>query len=157
MVCYYFFGDNMNKKFMLSIIVVIFLGIVSAKSVYSMSNKDDKNTYYFLQLGVYDNLDTLEMDTKKIDDKLVLKEENNFYVYVGISKNKNSLKKISSLYNNLGYNLLIKRKKVINEEFRINLEQFDKLLKSTNDLEELKKIMSVILSSYQEMVINSSF
>ena len=146
----------MNKKFIISIIVVAFLGIVSAKSVYSLSDKNDKNSYYFLQLGVYDSLNTLEEDTKNIDDKLVLKEGKNLYVYVGISKDKNSLKKLSSLYNNLGYNLLIKSKKVINEEFKVNLEQFDKLLKNSDDLEELKKIMAVILSSYQEMVINSS-
>ena len=147
----------MNKKFIISIILVIILGIVSAKSVYSLSNSiNDKNLYYFLQLGVYDDLGTLNHDTKNIDDKLVLKEDNNYYAYVGISKNKNNLNKISKLYSNLGYNLIIKNKKVINEEFKVNLEQFDKLLKSTNDLEELKKIMAVVLSSYQEMVINSS-
>lgn len=147
----------MNKKFVLSIIVVIVLGIVSAKSVYSLSNSiDDKNSYYFLQLGVYDDLNTLKEDTKNIDDKLVLKENNNYYVYTGISKDKNSLKKISKLYSNLGYNLMIKNKRVVNEEFKVNLEQFDKLLKNTSDLEELKKIMAVVLSSYQEMVINSS-
>lgn len=147
----------MNKKFILSIIIVIILGIISAKSVYSLSNSiNDKNIYYFLQLGVYDDIDTLNNDTKNIDDKLVLKEDRKYSVYVGISRNKNNLKKISNLYANLGYNLLIKSKKVINEEFKVNLEQFDKLLKNTNDLEELKKIMSVVLSSYQEMVINSS-
>ena len=146
----------MNKKFLISIILVIILGIISAKSVYSLSeNINEKNIYYFLQLGVYENLDDLNQDTKDIDDKIVLKEEKKFYVYVGISKNKNNLNKISNLYKNLGYNLIIKPKNIVSEEFKANLEQFDKLLKDTNDLEELKKIMSVILSSYQEMVINS--
>lgn len=146
----------MNKKFLISIIIVIILGIVSAKSVYSLSDDiNKKNMYYFLQLGVYENLDNLNEDTKNIDDKIVLKENNNFYVYVGISKDKNNLKKLSNMYKNLGYNLLIKTKAIVSEEFIANLEQFDKLLKQTNDLEELKKIMAVILSSYQEMVINS--
>ncbi|MBP3800379.1 MAG: hypothetical protein ILA19_05305, partial [Bacilli bacterium] len=147
---------NMNKKFLISIIIVIILGILSAKSVYSLSDDiNKKNMYYFLQLGVYENLDNLNEDTKNIDDKIVLKENNNFYVYVGISKDKNNLKKLSNMYKNLGYNLLIKTKAIVSEEFIANLEQFDKLLKQTNDLEELKKIMAVILSSYQEMVINS--
>lgn len=146
----------MNKKFLISIIIVIILGILSAKSVYSLSDDiNKKNMYYFLQLGVYENLDNLNEDTKNIDDKIVLKENNNFYVYVGISKDKNNLKKLSNMYKNLGYNLLIKTKAIVSEEFIANLEQFDKLLKQTNDLEELKKIMAVILSSYQEMVINS--
>ena len=145
----------MNKKYILSIVVVIVLGIVSAKSVYSLSNQEDKNSYYFLQLGVYDDIDSLNDDTKKIDDKLVLKENNKFYVYVGISRNKNNLNKVSRLYRNYGYNMFIKSKSIVNEEFSVNLEQFDKLLKQTEDLDELKKIMSVVLSSYQEMVINS--
>ena len=146
----------MNNKFLISIIIVVILGIVSAKSVYSLSEyADEENMYYFLQLGVYENLDNLNEDTKNIDDKIVLKENNNFYVYVGISKNKNNLKKISNIYKNLGYNLLIKNKPIVSEEFKVNLEQFDKLLKQTKDEEELKKITSVILSSYQEMVINS--
>lgn len=145
----------MNKKFIISIIVVIVLGIVSAKSVYSLSeNINKKNTYYFLQLGVYDDMDSLSKDTKNIDDKLVLKENDKYYVYVGISKEKDNLKRISNLYKDYGYNLLIKEKIIMNEEFCINLEQFDKLLKNTKDLEELKKIMAVILSSYQEMVLN---
>jgi hypothetical protein len=145
----------MNKKYILSIVVVIVLGIVSAKSVYSLSDQEDKNSYYFLQLGVYDDIDSLNDDTKKIDDKLVLKENNKFYVYVGISRNKNNLNKVSRLYRNYGYNMFIKSKSIVNEEFSVNLEQFDKLLKQTEDLDELKKIMSVVLSSYQEMVINS--
>ena len=146
----------MNKKFVISIVIVIFLGIISARSVYSLSNQtEDKYTYYFLQLGVYDDIDSLNDDTKIVEDKIVLKEKDKYYVYVGISKDKNILNRISDLYKNYGYNLLIKNKKITNEEFIINLEQFDKLLKQTNELEELKKIMAVILSSYQEMVINS--
>ena len=146
----------MNKKFVISIVIVIFLGIISARSVYSLSNQtEDKYTYYFLQLGVYDDIDSLNDDTKIVEDKIVLKEKDKYYVYVGISKDKNILNRISDLYKNYGYNLLIKNKKINNEEFIINLEQFDKLLKQTNELEELKKIMAVILSSYQEMVINS--
>ncbi len=146
----------MNKKFILSMIVVIILGIVSAKTVYSLSEKiEDKYSYYFLQLGVYDDIDSLNDDTKNIDDKLVLKENGKYSVYVGISKEKDNLTKISNLYKNYGYNLIIKSKRIDNEEFILNLEQFDKLLKQTTDLEELKKVMAVILSSYQEMVINS--
>jgi len=137
-------------------IVVIILGIVSAKTVYSLSEKiEDKYSYYFLQLGVYDDIDSLNDDTKNIDDKLVLKENGKYSVYVGISKEKDNLTKISNLYKNYGYNLIIKSKRIDNEEFILNLEQFDKLLKQTTDLEELKKVMAVILSSYQEMVINS--
>ena len=146
----------MSKKFIISIFFVIILGFVSAKIVYSKTNdRKDDNTIYFLQIGVYKSKEQANDDTKSIDNKLILKEDNKYYVYSGISKNKDNLKKISKLYNNLGYNLYIKQKRIINQEFLVNLEQFDKLLSDTNINEEINTINSVILSSYEEMVINS--
>lgn len=147
----------MNKKFLLSILIAVILGISTAKVVYSKTNisKEDKNDIYFLQLGVYSSINSMEEDTKKVDNKLVLKEDNKYYVYVAISKYKDNLNKISKLYNNLGYNLYIKPRRVVNQEFLLNLEQFDKLLKTSTALEEINTINSVVLSSYEEMVINS--
>ena len=48
----------------------------------------------------------------------------------------------------------IKPRKIINQEFLVNLEQFDKLLKEATTQEEINTINSVIISSYEEMVIN---
>ena len=148
----------MNKKFLLSVVVMMLLGIATAKVVYSKTiSKDDKrddNLVYFLQLGVYTNKNTMSLDTKSVENKIVAEEDGKYYVYVGISKDKDNLKKISNIYDDLGYSLYIKEQKVIDVEFRTNLEQFDKLLKSAKNEEEINTINSVILSSYEEMVIN---
>jgi opacity protein-like surface antigen len=149
----------MNKKIILSVVFTMLLGIATAKVVYSKTiSSDDKksnNTVYFLQLGVYTNKNSMQLDTKSIENKIVIQENDKYYVYVGISKSKKNLEKVSKLYKNDGYNLYIKEMSVLNNEFLVNLEQFDKLIESAKTNEEINTINMVILSSYEEMVIKS--
>ena len=149
----------MNKKIILSVVFTMLLGIATAKVVYSKTiSSDDKksnNTGYFLQLGVYTNKNSMQLDTKSIENKIVTQENDKYYVYVGISKSKKNLEKISKLYKNDGYSLYIKEMSVLNNEFLVNLEQFDKLIESAKTNEEINTINMVILSSYEEMVIKS--
>lgn len=149
----------MNKKIILSVVFTMLSGIATAKVVYSKTiSSDDKksnNTVYFLQLGVYTNKNSMQLDTKSIENKIVIQENDKYYVYVGISKSKKNLEKISKLYKNDGYSLYIKEMSVLNNEFLVNLEQFDKLIESAKTNEEINTINMVILSSYEEMVIKS--
>ena len=149
----------MNKKIILSVVFTMLLGIATAKVVYSKTiSSDDKksnNTVYFLQLGVYTNKNSMQLDTKGIENKIVTQENDKYYVYAGISKSKKNLEKISKLYKNDGYSLYIKEMSVLNNEFLVNLEQFDKLIESAKTNEEINTINMVILSSYEEMVIKS--
>lgn len=149
----------MNKKIILSVVFTMLLGIATAKVVYSKTiSSDDKksnNTVYFLQLGVYTNKNSMQLDTKSIENKIVIQENDKYYVYVGISKSKKNLEKVSKLYKNDGYNLYIKEMSVLNNEFLVNLEQFDKLIESAKTNEEINTINMVILSSYEKMVIKS--
>ena len=149
----------MNKKIILSVVFTMLLGIATAKVVYSKTiSSDDKksnNTVYFLQLGVYTNKNSMQLDTKSIENKIVTQENDKYYVYVGISRSKKNLEKISKLYKNDGYSLYIKEMSVLNNEFLVNLKQFDKLIESAKTNEEINTINMVILSSYEEMVIKS--
>ncbi len=149
----------MNKKIILSVVFTMLLGIATAKVVYSKTissyDKKSNNTVYFLQLGVYTNKNSMQLDTKSIENKIVTQENDKYYVYVGISKSKKNLEKVSKLYKNDGYNFYIKEMSVLNKEFLVNLEQFDKLIESAKTNEEINTINMVILSSYEEMVIKS--
>lgn len=145
---------------MVILIAIIILGIFSGKiiynkisDVYALNIKKD-NYVYLLQLGVYKDKNSMDNDTVDIQNKLVVKENNNYYVYVGISKNKENLKKISSIYNKLGYNLYFYEREIKNKDFLTNLEQFDILLSNAESNNEIDSINSVILSSYEEMVLN---
>ncbi len=146
----------MNKGFIVSAVVVMFLGVLSANILYKKTNglEKSKNDTYLLELGTYDNKESLMSDTKDINDVLVLKENDKYQAIVGISKNKNNLEKISKLYINMGYNMFIRPTNISNKAFLTNLEQFDKLLKEAKRDDEVKTINSVILSSYEEFILN---
>ena len=146
----------MIKGFFVSAIVVMLLGVISANILYRKTNGLDKskNYTYLLELGTYDNKENLFDDTKDINDILVLKENDKYQAVVGISKSKNNLEKISKLYTNMGYNMFIKPANISNKAFLTNLEQFDKLLNEAKRDDEVKTINSVILSSYEEFILN---
>lgn len=142
----------------MTLLIVIILGVTTGKLLYEKINNvyalniKNEDLVYFLQLGVYSSKESMNSDTNDIINKLVIKKNNNYYVYVGISKNKENLKKISTLYNKLGYNLYLNEIIIKNEEFINNLEQFDLLLNKATTQTEIESINSVILSSYEEMV-----
>ena len=147
------------KKNIFIFVIVVIMGVYSGVTLYNKVNSvyayDNKNTIYLLQLGVYNSLDTMNSDTKDITNKLVIKDKKNYYVYVGISKDKNNLKKIRKIYNRLGYNLYLKEEYINNEFFLTNIEQFDILLKNAKTEDEINSINSVILSSYEENILKS--
>lgn len=146
------------KKNIMTLLIVIILGVTTGKLLYEKINNvyalniKNEDLVYFLQLGVYSSKESMNSDTNDIINKLVIKKNNNYYVYVGISKNKENLKKVSTLYNKLGYNLYLNEIIIKNEEFINNLEQFDLLLNKATTQTEIESINSVILSSYEEMV-----
>lgn len=147
------------RKNFYTLIVIIFLGVISGKilytkmsDVYALNIKKD-NIVYFLQLGVYKDLESMQHDTSEVVDKLVVKEKDNYYVYIGLSREKDNLKKISTIYKKLGYNLYLYEKEIDNTTFLANLEQFDTLLKNAKTEEEISSINSVILSSYEEIIL----
>lgn len=144
----------MNKGFLTAAVVVMILGVTTAKVLFDKTNSNKKDNTYVLELGSYDTKESLTYDTRDINDFIILKENNKFLAVVGLSKNKENLEKVSKLYNNLGYNLFIRPKNITNKAFNTNLEQFDKLLREAKREDEIRTINSVILSSYEELIIN---
>ena len=47
---------------------------------------------------MYSSEESLNSNTNNINPKLVVKEDNKYYVYVGISKNLEVIKKIKNIY-----------------------------------------------------------
>ena len=135
----------------------IVIGFLSAKLVYALYNTNEKEKYnaYFLQTGVYKEESNLKKDVKKFDYYISEKNDDKNYVYVGITskiENANKLKKIYELKN---IDIYIKKAYVNNEEFVSNLEQYDILLSGVDKEDDLLSITKVILSSYEDIVLNS--
>lgn len=146
----------MKKTLFVGILFVV-LGFLVGKMLYYRLDGvkptfSNQNTYYFLQEGVYSSEDIMNENTKKLSSKLITNNDNKYYVYLGITKSLENAKKIEKLYKDKGYDIYLKEFSFSNEEFSTNVDQFDKLIESTNDLDDILTIEEVVLSNYEEIV-----
>lgn len=147
----------MKKTFLLSIIF-IFFGVVSGYilnthlHLNSIETFKEETKYYFLQEGIYSNLDILKENTKNLDVKLINEENNKYYVYLAITTKEETAEKIKKIYDKKGYQTYIKEINLANEEFYNNVIQFDLLIEHTNKEEEILTIEEVVLANYEEII-----
>lgn len=130
--------------------------IFSNKDVILDSINSHSEKYYFLQEGIYSDQEILETNLSKITQKVIDYQNNKFYVYVGITKDKDVANKLQAIYEKQGLKVIQKEKFLDNEEFSNDVTQFDLLINATNESEEILTIEEVVLASYDETIKNSS-
>ena len=148
----------MNKKFLFSLVVAIALGTVVGRYFYNETSAKTvfgEDELIFLQQGVYTDKKNMEENIKRIDPKVVVKEQDKYYVYVGITKSKKNAEKIKQVYEKKGYDIYEKMMQNESSEFKSNLEQFDLLLTKTTKEEELMSINEVVLANYEQTLQKS--
>ena len=148
----------MKKTIILSLIFTL-LGTLTGLIINTNDNKqiktfNEEKKYYFLQEGIYSNEKNMLENTKELDSKLVINENNKYYVYLGITKEEKIAQKIKNIYQNKGYSLYIKEINIDNEEFYNNVTQFDLLINNTNKENEILTIEEVVLANYEEIILN---
>lgn len=145
----------MNKRFLFFLVVTIALGTFVGQYFYNETNAKSvfaDNDFIFLQQGVYTNKENMEENTKRMDPKVVIEEDNKFYVYVGITKLEKNAQKLKKIYEEKGYDIYEKNIPITSSEFINNLEQFDALLSKTKKEEEIMSINEVILANYEQTI-----
>ena len=109
---------------------------------------------YFLQTGVYSSEESMKESMQKTSYYIYTKENNMYYSYIGITKNKKNLEKLKDFYKHAGYDIYIREIFVSDISFLTVLEQYDNLLLETTDTKIIKSIEEQILSKYEELMIN---
>lgn len=143
------------KKTIILIAVAVVLGGICGNALFqkyedtSFAFKEDKT--YFLQEGVYSSMESLNSNTKDINPKLVVRDKNKYYVYVGISSSLDGINKIQKFYKEKGYHTSKKQMNVTDTSFLVNLVQYDVLLDSAKTVEDVLTIEEVVLSNYEEV------
>ena len=139
------------KKFLKISIIFIILGYFT--SIYIFNNKNTK--YYFLQEGIYSNENDLKSSLIDVRQKVIDKEKNNYYVYLGITKSEIIANRIKDIYKNKHINTKIIEKYITNDEFSNNVDQFDLLINNTDNNDEVITVEEVILANYEEIIKNN--
>ena len=151
---------KMFKKIMFTLIFSISLGSLFGiflykkfeESVFAF-NEGDKLT--FLREGVYTDKNVLEENTKKLDPKLVIYDDDKYYVYVGITSNDKVADKIKDIYDDMDIEVYEKDVYISDDTFINNVEQFDSIILSSAD-DEILTVEEVILSNYEEVFGNGA-
>ena len=147
----------MKRKIVLPIIFALIFGFLCANYVLALYSEDSSlnNTIYFLQAGAYKNKESSNNDLKDIDNKILIKEEDKYYLYVGITTDIKEAERIKKLYQKNNIDLYIKEKIVENDSFYLELEQYDILLKNAKSYEEVNAVFKSVLATYEERVLKN--
>ena len=138
------------KKLLFHSIFFVGLGFLIGNILFQnrMILGKQRDIYYFLEEGVYVNQEGIP---NHLTPKVVNYEDNRYYVYVGITKEKEVAEKIKEIYKEKGYLVSIKEKIIPSREFLENVSQFDLLVENAKTEEEILKIEEVILANYHEL------
>lgn len=142
----------MKKKYCIYFFIAVLFGFVFAESIYKKykDNLDDsKYNAYLIQVGSFDSDDS-EVTNKNY---LVLNEDGVNNVYAGITSKLSNASKIKEVLKGKNIDSYIKPVVIDNVEFISNLEQFDILLSEVQDPDNLISINDVIISKYEEIVL----
>lgn len=149
----------MKEKIIMPIIACVLVGFFMSKFMFSQYDSglalttklESKEKLYFLQQGVYTTVDSMKENTSLLPYYIYTEEEGKYYVYVGITKDKENLEKVKGYFKNKGYDIYIKELEISNDAFLQVFDQYEILLKNTTDENAISAIMSSVLAKYEEL------
>lgn len=109
---------------------------------------------YFIQAGVFSSEDQMKEAMKNTTYYIYTKENNMFYSYIGITKNKKNLEKLQDFYTSAGYDIYVREIFVSDLSFLTVLDQYDLLLNETTDNNIIKSIENQVINKYEELILN---
>lgn len=115
----------------------------------------NSDSYYFLRQGEYDNYEDMEKNMMGFDYYIYDVKDSKYLTYVGITKDYDNMMKIQGFFTNAGYIIYVDNISVNNEAFSVVIDQYDQMLRETEDNQTIKGICSQVLAKYEELVVNS--
>lgn len=151
----------MKKTTILYILGAILIGVFIGKYVYNGYQNETKEAFkdmneniYLLQYGVYSSNDSMVENTKNLKDYFYYIENNKYHVIIGVTMDKDLKDKIKKA-NSIDNDIYIKKVFINNDEFIESLNQYDNLIKNTEDKTTILTAEKQILSKYEELIINN--
>lgn len=144
------------KKILIKGLIFITLGFFLGQIIFSdkielIKKLQKGDTYYFLGEGIYNNYESIQNNIN-INRKIIENKNNKYYVYVGITRDKEVLEKLKTIYKQKNISLYTKEVILFSPEFKTNVEQFDLLIKQTKDNDQILTIEDVVIANYEEII-----
>ncbi len=116
--------------------------------------QDEEKEVYFLQLGVYSTLETVQKNTNNFTSYIYTNEDGKYHVYVALTKSSKNVEKLKGYFKEKGYDIYVKEMVISSEEYLDKLTQYDQVLEKTTEKEAIENVVDKILTEYKEMVID---
>lgn len=148
----------MKNKIVFSVLFLV-TGLVVGNNLYSkidpsvLSTFKESNEFFLLQEGIYNDKESMQNQTRDINPKVYEIKDDKYYVYVGITSNKDIAEKLKEIYKKNNIDVYIKNIKIKDKDFINNLNQFDILIESTNNPNEVLTIEEVVLSGFNNKIL----
>jgi len=150
------------RKYIVSILLSLTVGFFLSKSFleqyngYNNSKSISSNGVigYFVKYGEYSSIEEMEKNTTALTNYIYNQSNDKYIVYIGITLDKNNLKKMMTYFNDIGYNVTSEEFVISDKNYLNFLKNADKLLLNTTDYTVLGEVISQILFKYEEFVIN---
>lgn len=153
------------KKNLETIIVCIAVGFLLGQFMFNQYHKEEKTPttipviqqeekLYFLQQGVYSSIENMKQNLTDLEYYTYTEKDGKYYVYVAIIKSQENMEKLKGYFNQKGYDIYVKEISVASTAFLEVLNQYEQLLKGTNDEKTIQAACTQILAKYEELVVN---
>lgn len=139
------------KKTIIICVLFLCIGFLLERKILE---KEQEETFYFLLEGIYQDKNLFEENTNNLRKKVLEYQNNKIYVYVAITKDIEIAKHLQGLYQKQNKTVEIESRQIKEEELKMNIEQFDILVKKAESEEEIYKIEEVVLANYEEIMKN---
>ena len=151
------------KKYITLIIISIIIGfflsyfvLTKYKNFNGVSVYKDADEYYFLQYGEYNTKEELENIAINLENYVYRKEDDKYYMYIGITRNKENISKIKNYYKNKNIILEEKVFYISSNKFKETIDNLDNILSVSTDDIVINEIINQGLNKYEEIVLNGS-
>lgn len=139
------------KKVVFPIFISVISGGICGHLVYSIYEDKtelafDTNMVYLIQAGAYSTYDNMRANTMGLN--YVYYEDDGLYkAIVGITQDEENVEKIKETY---GREVVVNKYLINDLELCKKIEEYDKILNKTNNLEEIQQISIEVLELYKK-------
>lgn len=147
------------KAILISLVIGFFLSyfiLTRYKSFKGITVSNIGEEYYFLANGKYSSKEQMEEAGIDLENYVYRKDGVNYYMYVGITKNKDNADKINKYYGSKNINIEIKEFYISNKRFSEAISNLDNILINTTDEVVITEIINQGLDKYEEIILNGS-
>lgn len=151
------------KKYLKAIFISLLIGfflsyflLTRYKDFKGVAISAEGDVYYFLFLGKYSSKEDMENASVSLENYVYRKDGVNYYMYVGITKNKENANKLKSFYSTKNVELEIKEFYINNKKFGDAIDNLDNILINSDDEVVITEIINQGLNKYEEIILNGS-